>query len=156
MLQCDHLDGCQAMGINSSFICTFWALSFLKLSYHPNLHHARFFFALASQTNQEHISKTVGILQCLHHTFLMSYTYPDQIPISVDAPQQLFHTYRGSYIDPEQIRVRMDPPLRLFHTSLGSYTDHEQITACMDLFQPLVTHFLRLILIQNKFQYLWE
>ena len=75
-----HLDGCRAIGINSSFIFTFCALldnhhTTQKPHHHHHHHqihrpHAIFLLAVVSQTNQGHIAKRKVLPQLLYHTFL--------------------------------------------------------------------------------------
>ena len=69
--QSHHLDGCQAMGKNSSFIFAFWPCIFgnprtIQQSHHRHnnhRHHAIFLFVDVLQINQGHLSAAMGLPQ---------------------------------------------------------------------------------------------
>ena len=106
--QSHHLDGCQAVRINSSFILAFWALPFLYPSYHSislnhhhnnHRHHPIALSVVVSQTNQGHTPVTLGLPQLPYHTFLRSYTDQGQATVTLGLPQLPYHTFLGSYTD---------------------------------------------------------
>ena len=75
-----HLDGCQAIGINSFSTCSFNTLHFY--SYHTtqkvypyhdrHYYHAISLLVVVLQTNQEHTAKGKGLSLLSYYTFLVS------------------------------------------------------------------------------------